>query len=1268
MRKNLFFIIIFSLWSVSDVLQAQQWHSYNPTSWFDVNAVGILGPGTIVIGGGREARDSIQIMFRGDNYGLSWTENSHDGLAPWNKSIAFSDSIHGFGAGYDGRIIYSYDGGYNWGYPVYPVNRDLNKIIYVHPNTYFVAGGNKTHDSIQTILKSTNNGSTWNIMYDQPGPWLKSVYFFDTLKGFAVGDNGVILATINGGSFWTTVATPLVRDFNAITFINSDTGYIAGGSPSGLGTILRTVNGGTSWVVIRDVSGGSLNDISFANADQGYIAGDSATVLKTTDGGLNWTPLIIDSGLSGAETFNAVKFYNAGFGAIGGKDGKLYVYGDPLLTEVQTGDVYVVTSTQVEFHANINTRYRQANYSFHYSTDSTFSSSLISSPQSVISNSLTPVTWMENNLLPNTRYYYFAAAELTGVEHVYGDTLSFTTLLPYSTLATQNATPLQGDSAILRGIAHHVSVPMDLFFEYGTTNLLGKEARAVPPSVHDTSVHNISVVIDSLQPFSFYYFRLKGISPQGIYCGYTYSFLNGILYDIFQTLDATSVTQTSATLNAVEDHFRFPVTFDFEYTDDLWNSIITVAASPPSVNDTLQHTLNITVTSLQPNTFYNYRLKATTSRGIFYSNSVSFYTGNLYQSFQTLSPTNITDSSVSFNGYIHGLNVPAFISFDYGATPAMGLSGPAYPDNISDTAAYNISGNIMGLNPATQYYYRISANVSGTVFYGNVISFTTTMPGYNIEALPCTNVTSTSAQFNGKINHYNFPVQISFEYDTSLILGNTIAAVPENINDTLKHFVSASMTGLLPNTFYYYRVKVYNGTMKYYSNTRKLYTADCIVPNCSFEFWDSKQVDIPSNWFSAIGITRKATSYNGSSALELKEAIAVSGDMTKDVVTGGFPFAARPDSLVFHSKYDVVASDTAWVMAAFKLNGEFIYQFMAPVIGSSAGDFKRMSYHLSFPDSRVPDSLILGALSSNAFNGSMNSASMQTIDDLSFIGPGSGINIPNADFESWNSQTIEQLQFWIPSDLIFIGENSTVNMVRKTTDRVSGDFAVLLENDRELTNKQASIQSGSNNRFGNSNKPEFRVGGRHSTLNFYAKFQPENNDTLSIALYLYSNGFQVGNAYCLIDTAILDYTPFSVNIMYYNLTDIPDSAGMAISLGTKDARGNSKAWIDNISLDGFGYVGIDEPDNPQSVIIAPLFIYPNPADEHVFIEYNNRFPDKVEFSIYDLMGKLIFSKTENINQKGTVVKQINTHDYHPGIYFIKVTSGTLSTSGKFIVQ
>ncbi|MEI6349381.1 MAG: hypothetical protein WCP69_15660, partial [Bacteroidota bacterium] len=134
--KILRLLCIFITITFSNVLNAQNWHYYNPTSWFDVNSVEIPKLGVIAVGGGWETQDSVQIMFQTADFGLTWTENAHDGPAPWNKSIAFSDTVNGFGVGYDGRIIKSNDAGRNWGYPTVPIERDLNKIVYVDAGTY----------------------------------------------------------------------------------------------------------------------------------------------------------------------------------------------------------------------------------------------------------------------------------------------------------------------------------------------------------------------------------------------------------------------------------------------------------------------------------------------------------------------------------------------------------------------------------------------------------------------------------------------------------------------------------------------------------------------------------------------------------------------------------------------------------------------------------------------------------------------------------------------------------------------------------------------------------------------------------------------------------------------------------------------------------------------------------------------------------------------------------------------------------------------------
>lgn len=69
-----------------------------------------------------------------------------------------------------------------------------------------------------------------------------------------------------------------------------------------------------------------------------------------------------------------------------------------------------------------------------------------------------------------------------------------------------------------------------------------------------------------------------------------------------------------------------------------------------------------------------------------------------------------------------------------------------------------------------------------------------------------TNVSRTGATLNGVINDNLFSTTVSFEYGTTPALGSTIAATPGTVNTQVDTNVSAVLTGLTPNTLYYYRV------------------------------------------------------------------------------------------------------------------------------------------------------------------------------------------------------------------------------------------------------------------------------------------------------------------------------------------------------------------------------------------------------------------------------------------------------------------------------
>lgn len=116
------------------------------------------------------------------------------------------------------------------------------------------------------------------------GNTLQDVAFINPSTGFAVGSSGMIIRTTDGGSSWDILDSGTEHDLWGVSFTDASTGTAVGN----FGVVLRTTDGGSSWTVQREEPSGVLFSVSFSDADTGSAVGADGLIVRTTDGGVNW--------------------------------------------------------------------------------------------------------------------------------------------------------------------------------------------------------------------------------------------------------------------------------------------------------------------------------------------------------------------------------------------------------------------------------------------------------------------------------------------------------------------------------------------------------------------------------------------------------------------------------------------------------------------------------------------------------------------------------------------------------------------------------------------------------------------------------------------------------------------------------------------------------------------------------------------------------------------------------------------------------------------
>ncbi len=398
--------------------------------------------------------------------------------------------------------------------------------------------------------------------------------------------------------------------------------------------------------------------------------------------------------------------------------------------------------------------------------------------------------------------------------------------------SAQNTTITTCTTAVVNGTITSTSgVQTSAWFEWGTSYAVVDSGTGTDtPTQVFNNPQDFSQMISGLNPSTTYYYRAIVSNIYGSAQGGTLSFSTPacpvpapvVTLPAVTTSGANSMSQNSATLNGYVAPNGANTNAWFE-----WGTSASFGNTTSSVSyGTGATSFSNSISGLSPNTPYYYRAVAQNAQGTVYGNTMSFTTNDTtivqaQATVSTQSATSIAPDYATLNGYVNpnGTN-DTTRWFEWGTN--------SYAGNQNQTTHYTqgnrgaVSSGISGLTQNTTYYYRaVAQNSQGTV-YGNTMSFTTNdttivQAQATVSTQSATSIAPDYATLNGYVNpNGTNDTTRWFEWGGSQSLGNSTQKLSQG---SVASNFSASLTGLVSNTTYYYRAVAHNSQGTFYGNT-----------------------------------------------------------------------------------------------------------------------------------------------------------------------------------------------------------------------------------------------------------------------------------------------------------------------------------------------------------------------------------------------------------------------------------------------------------------
>lgn len=202
----------------------------------------------------------------------------------------------GVAVGFEGLVVVSDDRGESWSPVKSGITTDLRGVWLLADGTAVTLGYDRgSKGFVPRIWHSTDHGASWSeSTVPVPIAYLNAVALWEDGRGLAVGgivgEGELILITEDGGETWAVRAgNDDTAGFVDVWAVGKNKAWLG----AGFGDVVLTENGGQSFVTVDSGTTRAFEAVHFVDELNGWAATRSQDVLRTTDGGHEWTAVVV---------------------------------------------------------------------------------------------------------------------------------------------------------------------------------------------------------------------------------------------------------------------------------------------------------------------------------------------------------------------------------------------------------------------------------------------------------------------------------------------------------------------------------------------------------------------------------------------------------------------------------------------------------------------------------------------------------------------------------------------------------------------------------------------------------------------------------------------------------------------------------------------------------------------------------------------------------------------------------------------------------------